>query len=330
MKLSRQLLVIHSLIIGLLVFGFTWLSLLNLQELSINELQNQSDNAAQYLAEPLTQYVVDGDKTVYQTKIDNYYDSGHYASITLTSISEEKSSVLYERKDLAGSAQVPDWFIYLIPVAPIAGEQKIYRELDAIAELSVQVHPHAFYQFVWQQFIDILSVTLFVGMIAWALGMALINIVLHPIVAIRRQAAAVAHKHFPQIQTRSGIAEFEQLIDAHNEMTHHIKVLFAQQQKRMDELKHELYHNNASGLPNRNYFNLTLRDLLESKQNKASGALVIIHLADMAHLRQKEGFATYLAVLEFVVQATERITGMGKNCPLFQLNDQDLALLLLH
>lgn len=329
MKLSRQLLVIHSLIIGLLVLGYTWLSFLNLRTLSIQELQNQSQNAAQFLAEPITPAFIQNQPAFFKAKIDGLYDSGNYARIRLAT-GENDKTIVYQRDDMASSAIVPGWFTYLMPVEPILGQQEIYDGLHRIGVLEIQAHPFAFYQFVWRQFVDLLSVTLFVGFIAWALGMALINIVLHPIIAVKRQAAAVAHKHYPQIRTRSGIAEFEQLIDVHNEMTHQIKVLFAQQQKRMDQLKHELYHDNASGLPNRTYFSLTLKDMLESHQEKTSGGLVLIHLADMAQLRQQEGFATYLAVLEYVIKTTERITGLGKNCPLFQLNDQDLALLLLH
>ncbi|MDC2890085.1 hypothetical protein [Psychrosphaera algicola] len=66
------------------------------------------------------------------------------------------------------------------------GSQELYRGIDKIGELEVEIHPYAFYQFIWRQFTDMLSITIFVGLIAWALGLALFNIVLRPISAVQR------------------------------------------------------------------------------------------------------------------------------------------------
>ena len=329
MKLSRQLLVIHSVIIFLLVLGYAWLSLLNIRQLTIQELVNQSNTAAQYLADPIRQAVLDDNPNLYRAKIDVFYDAGNYARISLLSADDE-SKLLYERNDLQLSAGVPEWFIELIPLEPIIGYQELYRDIIPVAVLEVQSHPYAFYQFVWRQFIDMTSVTVFVGLLAWILGLALINIVLQPVISVKRQAAAVAHKHYPQINAQSGIAEFEQLIDVHNQMTRQIKILFSQHQQHMTELKHDLYHDSASGLPNRIYFNLTLTDLLTRTKKKISGGLIIIHLANATKIKHEKGFATYKAIMDFVIRSTEQISPIGKNCQLFQLNEQDLGLLLLH
>lgn len=329
MKLSRQLLVIHSVIIALLVIGYAWLSLLNIRQLTVQELINQSNTAVQYLIEPLQKAVIQKDYITYQTKIDTYYDSGNYSRISLYG-AENFKPVLYERSNLEHTAQVPGWFISLFPVEPIIGQKEIYQGLDKVALLEVQIHPFAFYQFVWRQFVDMLSVTIFVGLVAWALGFALINIVLQPIMAVKRQASAVTNKHFPQITTHSGIAEFEQLIEVHNAMTQQVKVLFSQQQQHLDELKHDLYHETSSGLPNREYFQITIADLLNRKNEKLVGGLVIIHLYNAAKLRHEEGFSAYQDVVEELVKSVERVSGIGKNSSLFQLNEQDFALLLLH
>jgi len=329
MKLSRQLLVIHSVIIFLLVLGYAWLSLLNIRQLTIQELVNQSNTAAQYLADPIRQAVLDDNPTLYQAKIDVFYDAGNYSRISLFTADEE-SALLYERNDLNVSAGVPKWFIELIPLEPIIGYQELYRSISPVAVLEVQTHPYAFYQFVWRQFVDMTSVTIFVGLVAWVLGLALINIVLHPVISVKRQAAAVAQKHYPQIKTHSGIAEFEQLIDVHNQMTQQIKVLFSQHQQHMTELKHDLYHDSASGLPNRMYFNLTLTDLLTRTKKKISGGLIIIHLSNATKIKHEKGFATYKTILDFVIRSSEKIIPTEKNCQLFQLNEQDLGLLLLH
>lgn len=329
MKLSRQLVVIHSVIIGLLVIGYAWLSLLNIRQLTIQELVNQSSTSAQYLVEPIAKLVIDGEKDRYKSKIDVFYDSGNYSRITLYG-NENFMPVLYERSELDQVADVPNWFIMLFPIDAIVGEKEIYNGLDRVAFLEVQTHPFAFYQFVWRQFLDILLVTLFVGLIAWALGIALINIVLKPILAVKNQAAAVTNKHFTQITDHSGIAEFEQLIDVHNTMTTQIQALFSQQQKQLDDLKDNLYHEASSGLPNREYFQLTLADFLNRKSERLMGGLVMIHLNDLTKLRHDQSFSAYQDVISYVVKVVERVTGRGKNAPLFQLNEQDFALLLLH
>ncbi len=329
MKLSRQLLVIHTVIISLLVIGYAWLSLLNIRQLTVQELVNQSNTSVQYLIEPLQKAVLDKDESFYKAKIDTYYDSGNYSRISLYG-AENFKPVLYERNNLKHTAQVPSWFVTLFPVEPIVGQKELYKGLDKIGLLEVQIHPFAFYQFVWRQFVDMLSVTFFVGLVAWALGFALINIVLQPILAVKRQAAAVTNKHYPQITTQSGIAEFEQLIDVHNEMTRQIKVLFSQQQQHLDELKHDLYHETSSGLPNREYFQITIADLLNRKNERLMGGLVIIHLSDISKLRHEDGFSAYQEVVDYVTKVVARVTGMGKNSPLFQLNEHDFALLLLH
>ena len=329
MKLSRQLLVIHSVIIFLLVLGYAWLSLLNVRQLSIQELVNQSNTAAQYLAEPIRQGVLEDNAALYQAKIDVFYDGGNYARISLYS-TDDANSLLYERNNLTTSVGVPAWFIRVLPIEPIVGYQELYKGIIPVGVLEVQIHPYAFYQFVWQQFVDMTSVTIFVGLIAWILGLALINIVLQPVMLVKRQAAAVAHKHYPQIKRHSGIAEFEQLIEAHNEMTEQIKVLFSQHQQHMTELKHKLYHDSGSGLPNRIYFNLTLTDLLSRTSKRIAGGLVIIHLPNAMKIKHETGFAQYQAVLHFVIKATGKIQAIGKNCQLFQLNERDLGVLLLH
>ncbi|MDC2890084.1 hypothetical protein [Psychrosphaera algicola] len=76
MKLSRQLFVIHSLIITLLVAGYAWLSLLNVRQLTVQELVNQSNTAAQYLSDPLHLALMSANQELYQAKIDSFYDAG--------------------------------------------------------------------------------------------------------------------------------------------------------------------------------------------------------------------------------------------------------------
>ncbi len=329
MKLSRQLLVIHSLIIFLLVLGYAWLSLLNIRQLTIQELHNQSHNAAQYLADPLHLALLESNPSLYQVKIDVFYDAGNYARISLFDGSEQRK-LLYKRDDLAMTSGVPQWFVDRFPINAIVGQQELYKGITKVGVLEVEIHPFAFYQFVWRQFIDIASVTVFVGLVAWALGLALINIVLQPVLAVKRQAAAVAHKHYPQIQSHSGIAEFEQLIQVHNDMTKQIKVLFDQQQERMTSLKHELYHDQSSGLPNRAYFNLTLADVLGRQDKNASSGLIIVHLANASKLKHEQGYPVYKAVLRYVVKTSESLTGDNKNVQLFQLNEQDIVCLYRH
>lgn len=333
MKLSRQLLVIQSVIISLLFIGFTWFSLQNIRQLTAQELINQSNTAVQYLADPIEAAVIQDQRRIYEAQIDSYYDSGNYSKIALYSGDSDEqnaTNVLYQRSDLEFVADVPSWFINAFPIEPFLGQKELYQGLQKVGLLEVQIHPHAFYQFVWQQFVDILTVTIFVSLVAWGLGYALINIVLQPVRAVQRQAAAVTNKHFPQIEAHSGIKEFEQLIDVHNEMTQQIKVLFSQQQRHLDDLKHDLYHEKGSGLPSREYFQITVNDLLTRKSDKLMGGLVMIHLSDLSKLRREHGFAAYLEVVQELVKVVERITGMGKNSPLFQLNDHDFALLLLH
>ena len=116
---------------------------------------------------------------------------------------------MYQRNDLRFRVGIPNWFTRFLPVEPIVGRQELYKGINQIWLLELEIHPNAFYQFVWRQFLDILLVTLFVGVIAWAMGIALINIVLKPILAVKNQASAVTNKHFTQITDHSGIAEFE-------------------------------------------------------------------------------------------------------------------------
>lgn len=165
---------------------------------------------------------------------------------------------------------------------------------------------------------------------AWALGLALFNIVLQPITAVTRQAAAVAHKHYPVIQTRSGIMELEHLIKSHNDMTKQVKVLFETQQNRLTELKHSIDHDTVSGLPNREYLNGLLTEIFNAEDQNPSGGIVIIHLANLAKLKLEQGFPTYKSVIEFVIASVEKTSGLGKQVQLFQLNEQELAVLLLH
>lgn len=329
MKLSRQLFIIHSLIILMLVTGFSWLSLINVRQLTVQELSNQSNTAAQYLSDPLHLALMSAHKEVYQAKIDAFYDAGNYARITLFS-GDDIKSILYQRDDLRLSAGIPTWFRALLPLEPIVGQQELYKGLDKVAVLELEIHPNAFYQFVWHQFLDLFSITLFVGLVAWALGLALFNIVLQPISAVRRQAAAIAHKHYPQIQTHSGIAEFEQLIQSHNDMTKQIKVLFESQQSRLTELKHSIDHDVVSGLPNREFLNATLDEVLTQSEEKIHGGMVIIHLANLAKLKLEQGFPTYKTVINFVIASVEKTSGLGKNVQLFQLNEQEMAVLMLH
>lgn len=329
MKLSRQLFVIHSLIISLLVVSYSWLSLLNVKQLTAQELINQSETAAQYLSDPLHLALLSSNEKLYQAKIDSFYDAGNYARITLYG-ENNGPTILYERNDLDATSGIPSWFMPLVIIDDIIGSHELYRGIEKIGHLEVEVHPFAFHQFVWQQFVDLFSITFVVGLVAWALGLALFNIVLQPIAAVQRQAAAVTQKHYPKIETRSGITEFENLIQAHNEMTTQIKVLFDTQQERMSELKESVYHDPVSGLPNREYFNSAITDLVNVKDEKVFAGVMVIHLSNLAKLKLEQGFPTYKSVLEFVKHSLEKQTEQNKNVQLFQLNEQEMGVLLLH
>lgn len=329
MKLSRQLFVIHSVIIALLILGYAWLSLLNIRQLTIQELTNQSNSAVKWLSNAVQPAFARGDINAVQLHIDTFYDVGNYSRISIYEKGNTQKT-LYHRDDLTRTSGVPTWFVSLLPLEPIHGYRDLYRGIEKIGSLEVETHPYAFYQFVWRQFIDIFSVTIFVGLLAWSLGLALINIVLQPIMAVKRQAAAISHKHYPQISAHSGIAEFEQLIDTHNEMTHQIKVLFSEQQEVLSRLKNDLYHDRGTALANRSYFDLCLSDLFNRQQQNIQGSLLLIHLPKASQLKLDLGFVTYSQVIEFITRSINKIFGDDKNTQLFQLSERDIAVLCLY
>ena len=273
MTLRRQLSLMASALILLLLTGNLFVTLTNSSGYFQQQLNSRAYDAATSLALSMSNAVADGDKVKLERMIDVLFDRGFFSEITLQLT--DGSQIQRHAKQATQNKPAPSWFISLVDLSIIAAQTDVTQGWQRLGSLTVKSHTDFAYRDLWNIVRE---------EVIWYLWMALLSLVslqiilrwmFKPLEVIEQQALDISERK---------VYELDKL----NQMVRKLKSIFAEQSAISEKLREESYLDDVTQLLNRRGFDQRLQHLLEQPEGY-SGVVLLLQVNDFATFNQQQG-----------------------------------------
>jgi diguanylate cyclase (GGDEF)-like protein len=284
MTLLKQLLVMIVLLFVMLFAGTFTLSIQNTRAYLNNQLKTISQDTATSLGLSLSPHISKKDFAVVERMVSAVSDSGYYREVVVTDV---------EGKDIVSKIQqvnldnVPKWFIERFPLETPLGEALIMDGWQQGGLVKVLANPGYAYAALWTSAVQ--SFWWFAGMsvLACLLGAVALHFILRPLRAVEAQAKAICNREYPVQSKIPWTLELRSVVEAMNRMTTKVKEMFEEQAASIQRLRTENYRDALTNLANRRYFEMQLKQLIETGKH---GAVLLLELKDFKQYNEKHGY----------------------------------------
>ena len=276
MSLFKQLQLLVTLLLALILVVVLKINFDNAQEFATHQLFNTGKNVANVLA--LTLGPQTSDQPLMETTINAMFDGGHFKEITLT---RQDGTVVCRRTENVVIDGVPAIFIDHVDLYSPAAQAQVSSGWSIFGTLRVKGHPGPFYITLWETFQRLCILFVVMGAAAVAASYLILRLVLQSLERIQRQAHAIGQNKFMIIEDIPRAPELKKVVIAMNTMAVKVEQIFHRQLDNIRHYRELQYRDPRSGLHNRAYFVKQLAHFLESDTEKAHGHVLIVGMAGM-------------------------------------------------
>ncbi|MDB5839371.1 MAG: putative signaling protein [Herminiimonas sp.] len=287
MTLIRQLAIIIVTLFVLLFAGTIAISVNDTRAYLNLQLKTISQDTATSLGLSLSPTMAARDIAVVESMVNAVFDSGYYREVAIRSI---EGKPILERQAPVRIEGVPAWFVRLVPLETPRGEALIMSGWQQAGTVSVAANPGQAYMTLWSHSVNAFW-WFFAALIVTAmLGVLALHVVLRPLRMVEAQAAAICDREYP-VQTKLPWAvELRSVVVAMNRMTTKIKEMFDAQTAAIERLRSDSYRDGLTGLANRRYFDMHMKQVIESAQDAPAISLMFIELKDFKAFNERMGY----------------------------------------
>ena len=286
MTLRRQLSLMASALILLLLTGNLFVTLTNSSSYFQQQLNSRAYDAATSLALSMSNAVADGDKVKLARMIDVLFDRGFFSEIRLqlTDGSELKRYALQATQN----KPAPNWFISLVDLTVIAAQTDVTQGWQRLGSLTVKSHTDFAYRDLWN---------LVRAEVIWFLWMALVSLVsleiilrwmFKPLERVEQQALDISERNLYELEKLPRARELKRVVLAMNQMVRKLTSIFAEQSAITEKLREESYLDDVTHLLNRRGFDQRLQHILQEADGY-SGVLLLLQVNDFAKFNHQQG-----------------------------------------
>jgi predicted signal transduction protein with EAL and GGDEF domain len=279
-----------------------------------------ADNAAA-LALSLSQQ--QSDLVVVELAVSALFDSGHYESIIVKS---PEGNTVISRSGIIPSAEVPNWFMQLLPISALPGTAQISSGWQQLGTVVLKSNSSFAYAALWQSVVEMALAELLAGVVGGFLGSLILRRLRRPLQTVIDQAQAITDRRFVTIE-EPAVPELQQLGMAMNAMVGRLKAMFEEQARQLETVRQEANCDPLTGLANRSFFMARLHSALE-REDSAGGALLIIRVADLVGINHRLGRAATDDLLRRVGVVASYCVETHGDGTAARLNGADFAILL--
>ena len=325
MTLGRQILAVVLLVSVLIFSGTFFIALHNTRAYLVTQLESHAQDAATSLGLSLSPHMATGDTAMMESMIDAIFDPGYYREVTLVGI---------DGKPLLGRSQevkvegVPPWFVERVPLETPTAEAVVMAGWRQGGWIRVTSHPGYAYAQIWSSARDTLGWSLgSLALAVVALG-ALLRLVLRPLVAVERQALAVADREFPVLDRLPRTRELRRVVVAMNRMSQKMQQALAEQTAIAERLRAEAYTDAVTGVGNRRGFQTRMDQLTRTVDAPGYGALMLVRLGQLDRVNRLHGHAAGDDLLRAAATRLEAVLGEGYGPGLARLQGAEFGAVL--
>lgn len=284
MTLLKQLLAMIVLLFLMLFAGTFTLSIQNTRSYLNNQLRTISQDTATSLGMSLSPHMSKKDYVVVERMVSAVSDSGYYRKVIVTDI---EGKTIVDKTQQVNLDNVPKWFVNGFSLETPQGEALIMNGWQQAGLVRVLVNPGYAYMALWSSAVQ--SFWWFLGMsvLTFVLGVVALHYILRPLRAVEAQARAICDREYPVQSKLPWTIELRSVVEAMNRMTGKVKEMFEEQAAAIERLRSENYRDALTGLANRRYFEMQLKQLIETGKY---GAVLLLELKDFKEYNNQRGF----------------------------------------
>lgn len=310
MTLLRQLVIVIVTLFVMLFAGSVAINVSNTRSYLNNQLRSISQDMATSLGLSLSPHMAKGEMAVVESMINAVSDSGYYREVVLVDI---EGKTLVERTLPIVIEGVPDWFVRLIPLDTPQGEALVMAGWQQAGTVKISANPGYAYATLWGNSIDAFWWFLGSSAFAFALGVLALHFVLRPLREVEAQAKAICDREYPVQKEIPWTLELRSVVNAMNLMSEKVKEMFKEQADAMERLRASTYVDSLTGLANREYFDLQLRQITKARSTSSTNALIFVEIDDFKQYNERQGFQAGDKLLQACAQLIRETCIMDAN-----------------
>lgn len=327
MSLFKQIAIIFSVFIILIISSIMYLNFKSSNEFIQNQLYTTSEDTATSLGLSLSMNIPhDGeDLSTMETIINAIFDRGYYELIILR---DTEGKVLIENKNILKVKNIPDWFINNVDIVVPTAQTQISSGWLPYGTLSVKLHSGHAYMQLWKIFIDILETfTILVSIVLLCLYF-LLKFVLKSLKGVEEQAIAITNNDFIVQKNIPFTTEFKNVVAAMNKMVIKVKDIFEHEALMVQKYNNLLYNDQDTGMGNRKFFSLRLSSLLNQQNAKSSGTVILFVLNNFNETKKNVGYKVLNEYINKLAEVFYESTEGIEERVVTRLKDSDFSMIL--
>ncbi|MGI4849024.1 MAG: bifunctional diguanylate cyclase/phosphodiesterase, partial [Janthinobacterium lividum] len=309
MTLLRQLALVIAALFVMLFAGTIAISVTDTRAYLNAQLRTISQDTATSLGLSLSPPIAGGDHAVVESMINAVFDSGYYREVALVAVD---GKTLVRRVAPVKVDGVPAWFTRMFPLETPRGEALVMAGWQQAGSVSVAANPGQAYLTLWHNSINSFWWFFAASIITSLLGMLALHFILRPLRTVEAQATAICDREYPEQARLPFTVELRSVVVAMNRMTRKIKEMFDEQTSAIERLRSDSFRDGLTGLANRRFFDMRLKQMIESDEDTLPSALIFIELKAFKSLNERLG---YQAGDELLRAAAAAITEVCASSP---------------
>lgn len=285
MSLSKQLLLLLSLIFFIIFSASLFLSISNIKSYQEVESQFHVQDTANSLGLSLSPHMKDEQDPILHTMMAAIFDTGYYQEMRLVNIENEQ--LVHLQHNAPEPNPVPQWFIDLVPMQTASAVAEINSGWHMTGKLTVTANPSYSYVKLYTQAKSTLWVSLLIFAGAILLLIGVLRFTLKPLREITRQAEQISAGHFTTITQLPWTREVKHVALSMNSMSDKIGQMIGKLNKRLEIVSESLKRDPLTQLFNQATFDVNLKQALANYNG--TGYAVLIKFDDLGFLSREKG-----------------------------------------
>lgn len=322
MTLSKQLLFLIALMF-LLIFSINLaISINSIRGYLEIEAKIHAQDTATSLGLSLSPHIMDETDPILETMMRAIFDRGFYQEIKLLNVEQQPLVTLTNEHKFA---QVPDWFIALLPMKTATASTEISYGWSIGGTLFVTVNPSYGYLRLYEQAYNAFNYSLLTFFMALGLLFVLLRMILKPLKKIEHQASNIANGNFTQLLELPWTTEIKHVGIAMNSMSAKLSGIINNLNSELLQINQQLQHDVLTDLPQKTSF---LDELKSQCSNNQSGHAFYLKLDKLSLLSERHDPAKIDALLLNLADFLRNIDIESGQSHAYRFYGSEFALLL--
>lgn len=287
MTLSKQLIIIISIVFAILFVGTLTVSINNMRTYLTQQLESHAQDTASSLGLSLTPHFKNKDLPLMNSMVDAIFDRGYYHEINIAAID---GTPLIERKSKVEIESVPTWFINSISLNAPQALSTISSGWKQAARVTVRSHPGYAYLELWNNTIETFGWFLLSFSGAIISLIIVLRYILLPLKLVEQQALSITRREFPILKLIPKTRELKRVVVAMNKMSAKVKNMLTEQTETIERVQKEAYVDKLTGLANRRSFDMELDYMISAVNEINQAALLFVRIKGLTEINNEKGY----------------------------------------